>query len=276
MVNKNNEDKKFLTKVRITIAICVIMIILLTGIDMVPANHRGVKVQFGKILGAMEPGIQWTGLFVSVHEYDMKIRKSVIKMENDFYAPDKTGQPIYAYIAVNYRVKRDSVVSLYKNVGKDKVIVDILNIHPIISEAFKQATVQYEALEILEKRQEVKELAKANIHRNFPEEYFEIVDIVISDIHFSEKFQQAIDDKKTALQLAEKAENDLQKVIFEQQQEIEKSKADAEKLRLQKAEITPLLIQKQWIEKWQGQLPLYWLTPPDGMDMMMILPEVSE
>ena len=93
----------------------------------------------------------------------------------------------------------ETVEKLYSNVGTEKVIADRLNIDAIVSEGFKQATVKYDALEILDKRQEVKELAKENIRSNFPAEYFEIQDIIITNIDFSENFKLAIEEKKTAV-----------------------------------------------------------------------------
>ncbi|KKL11410.1 hypothetical protein LCGC14_2546110 [marine sediment metagenome] len=258
----------------VVVLFIIAVVVLMLGVDVVDANRLGVMVRFGQVKGAMEPGMKWTGLFTNVYQYDMRIRKSTIQLEGDFNAPDKYGQPIYATISVNYKVKReaDAVVSLYENVGRDKYIADILNIEPIITEGFKQATVKYEALEILDKRQEVKELARANIKANFPGDYFDIVDIVIGNIHYSAQFQAAIDSKKTAIQLAEKAENDLERVKFEQKQEIVKYQAEAERLRLQKAQVTPLLNQQRWIEQWNGVLPQYMITTPDAANLLLPLP----
>lgn len=233
------------------------IIVLVLGFDKVDANHLGVKVKLGEVTGVQHAGIKWTGLLTDVKQYDLRLRKATILLEGENSAPDKKGQSVFARIDVNYRMKanEDTVVSLWKNVGEDRVIAEQLNIEPLITESFKQATVQYEGLEILDKRAEIKQKAKDNIRHNFPSDYFEINDIVISNIHFSEEYEKALDEKQTAIQLALKAENDLEKVKFEQQQEIEKYKAEAEKLRLQKQEITELLVQQKMIDKWNGQLP---------------------
>jgi len=237
--------------------IIIIAIFLFSSIDKVEANHLGVQVKLGNVVGVQHAGIQWTGPLVHVHQYDLRIRKATIDLTEDYSAADKKGQSIYAQIDVNYRLKatEDAVKSLWTNVGKDNVVADRLNIHPLIAEGFKQATVKYSALEILEKRGEVKELAKENIKNNFPSEYFQIVDIVISNIDFGDDFKRALEEKQTAIQLAEKAKNELEMVKFEQQQEIEKYKAEAEKLRLQRQEISELLVQQQMIAKWDGRLP---------------------
>lgn len=248
------------------------------GVDMVDANHLGVKVRLGKLIGVMKPGLEWTGLFTQVYQYDLRIRKQAVDLAGGNSAVDKTGQAIFATIHVNYRLKPldTTVTKLYTNVGDDNIIADRLNIEAIIREGFKQATVKYDALEILDKRQEVKELAKENIHNNFPKDYFEIVDIVITNIDFSEIFKKAIEEKKTAEQLALKEENQLEVVKFQQQQEIEKYKAEAEKLRLQKQEVSSLLNQRQWIDKWDGKLPSMMMTSQENINMLMQLPTMNK
>ena len=266
-----------------------IISLLIMGVDTVDANHLGVKVKLGKITGIQEPGMEWTGLFTQVYQYDRKIRKvKVDMMDEASSAVDSTGQFVFGSVSVNYRLVADKqvVMRLYQNVVRNNVIEDVLNLRPIIKEGFKQATVQYEAIEILQKRQEVKELAKENIKNNFPGEYFEIVDIVVEDIDFSAGFKKAIEDKKIATQNKLKEQEQVEVVRFQQLQEIEISKAQAEKarlqyvadteqLRLQKEQITPMMIQKLWIEKWDGSVPLYMISSEDNLNTLLQLPQMQ-
>lgn len=270
--NKKAQAGTIITGVVVIVFICALFAAF-TGFDTVDANHLGVMVELGKLKGVMDPGIQWTGIFTEVYQYDMRIRKASVEMVGGGSATDKDGQAIYGTVAVNYRLKgnREVVSSLYKNVGTDDVIADRLNIQPIIREGFKQATVKYEAIEILENRQKVKDEAKENIKRNFPEEYFEIVDIVVENIDFSQDFKNAIEAKKVATQNKLKEEEQVQVVKFQQQQEIEKYKAEAEKLRLQKQEVTSLLNEQKMIEKWDGKLPEYLIITPDSQGMLLNL-----
>lgn len=236
----------------------IVFIVMLAGFDSVDANHLGVMVRLGQITGTQEPGYQWTGLFTQVYQYDMRIRKERVEMLDDASsATDRDGQAVYGAISVNYRLKQDKAVveRLYRNVGRDKEIADKLNIQAIIKEGFKQSTVKYEAMEILQNRQEVKEAAIENIRRNFPADYFEIVDIVVEDIDFSPSFKQAIEAKKTATQNKLKEEEQVQVVMFQQQQKIEEYRAEAEKLRLQKQQITDQLNTQKMLEVWDGKLP---------------------
>jgi len=261
----------------VTVGVVVFIIAVIvgfSGFDTVEASHLGVKVRLSQVTGVQEAGMQWTGPLTDVVQYDLRTRKETVELQGANGAVDKTGQAVYATININYKVKptHDTVTQLYKQVGTNDVIADRLNIVPIVREGFKQATVKYEALEILEKRQEVKELAKENIRSNFPAQYFEIQDIIITNIDFSEAFKAAIEQKKVAEQNALKEQNQLEVVKFQQEQEIERYKAEAEKLRLQKTQVTALLNQQKWIEKWDGQLPTYILTNSESSSQLLNLP----
>jgi regulator of protease activity HflC (stomatin/prohibitin superfamily) len=259
----------------------LVLLVLLLGYDTVEPSHMGVKVRFGTILGPMQPGMQWTGMFTHVEEYDMRIRKDTIILECkgtdcSNAAATKDGQAVYATINVNYRVKNDenTVMNLFKQVGTNSQIDDKLNIQAIITEGFKQTTVKYDWNGILDNREKVKEEAIVAIRTNFPKDYFEIPEggIVVTNIGFSPAFQSEIESKMIAQQAALKEQNNLEKVKFEQQQQIEIYKADAEKMRLQKSEITAQLNQQAWIAKWDGKLPTYMIASSDSMSNLLQLP----
>jgi len=249
------------------------LIILLMGFDSVEANHLGVKVAWGQITGTMQPSTQWTGLWTHVEQYDMRIRKASIELIGDNYAPSKEGQKIYATIDVNYRVKYDpeTIKKLYANVGTDDIIAERLNINPIVVEGFKQVTSQYTAMDILEKRQEVKDKSIETIKRNFPAEYFEIDNIVITNIAFTNEFATEIEAKQTAVQTALKEQNNLEAVKYKQQQQIEIYKADAEKIRLQSQTLTQLTINQRMLERWDGHLPETLIITPTSSGLFMNL-----
>lgn len=253
-MNKKGQEKTVAFIVVFVILVIAGIIIGSLGFDSVDASHLGVKVKLGEIQGTMTPGFAWTGLLVHTYQYDMRVRSMTVQMVGEESATDKDGQAVYGNIAVNYRLKHNASVveSLYANIGKDDVVDEILLIEPIIREGYKQATVQYEAMEILENRQSVKEEAKRIISENFPSEYFEIENIVVSNIDFSQEFKDAIEDKKVATQEKLKEQEMVEVVKAQQEQEIEKYKAEAEKLKLQKNELNELLVMQQLIDKWDG------------------------
>ncbi len=89
-----------------------------------------------------------------------------------------------------------------------------------------------------------------------------VSDFLIVNFEFSEQFSEAIEQKQTAEQLANKAENDLKRIEIEAKQKITQARAEAEALRLQRSVITPQLVELRRIEaemkaiyKWDGKMP---------------------
>jgi seryl-tRNA synthetase len=73
---------------------------------------------------------------------------------------------------------------------------------------------------------------------------------------------EAIESKQTAEQLALKAKRDLDRIKIEAEQKVTAAKAEAESLRLQRANISSELIELRKVEanlkaidKWNGILP---------------------
>lgn len=77
----------------------------------------------------------------------------------------------------------------------------------------------------------------------------------IVDFSFSKVFNDAIEAKQTAEQQALKARRDLERVKIEAEQKITQAKAEAESQRLQRATISPIILQLRAIEKWDGKFP---------------------
>lgn len=271
------------------IALVVIgIIVLFLGFDKVDADKVGVMDRFGVVLGTMPSGLRWTGLFVGVTEYPLTVQKmSLDRIE----AVDIGGQAVFASMAVNYRIKNPEVpLEMYQKVattGDMRIVEDILAMYEKVEEAFKQVSVQYEAIEILENRDEVRAKTIDRINQLFPKEYFEIISITVSNIDFQKSFNDAIQLKKDNTQLAKAAQEKVKQAEAEADQEIqhargkaESKKLDAEAiayaLRLQKQEITPLLIQKDWIAKWNGDVPKFMMGGLDDSNLLLQIPTISE
>lgn len=279
MDRKGQGEKIVIVGVILVVLFFGALIFFFLGFDTVDANHIGVKIRFGNILGTMTSGMQYTGVFTHVEEYDMRTRKIVVDMQGTQSSVDKTGQAVFGTIDVNFRIKpnAETVMKLYQNVGTNDVVADRLNIDPIVREGYKQATSQYDALEVAtDKREAVKEKAIDLIRQHFPTDYFELQNVVITNIDFSQNFKDAIESKKVSQQLAEREKNQLEVVKYQQEQEITKYRAIAEQYKLQSQQITPMLIQKAWIEKWSGNLPQYVITTSDNANFLMQLPTVTK
>jgi regulator of protease activity HflC (stomatin/prohibitin superfamily) len=99
-----------------------------------------------------------------------------------------------------------------------------------------------------------------------------VVNQFTSNLVYPETFKQAIEAKNNAVQSALRAENEVKTAEAQAKIQVAKAegnaqsllvqaKAESEANRLKQQTLTPLLIQQQFIEKWDGKLPVYGQVP---------------
>ncbi|MEO1088799.1 MAG: prohibitin family protein, partial [Acidobacteriota bacterium] len=145
-----------------------------------------------------------------------------------------------------------SVNSIYQDVG---LAYETRIIDPAVQESVKAITAQFTAEELITKREqvsvEIKEMLTGRLARN----YILVDEFSITELDFSEVFNNSIEAKQVAEQQALKARQDLERIKIEAEQKLAIASAEAEGQRLQRETITAELIQLRAIEKWDGRLP---------------------
>src|SRR3990170_1067142 len=133
---------------------------------------------------------------------------------------------------------------------------------PVMQKVVKAVTAKYSAEELITKRPAVSEAMRANLAERLMAHNIAVDAFSIVGFSFSKIFMEAIESKQTAEQLALKAKRDLDRIKIEAEQKLTTARAEAEALRLQRANISPDLIELRKIEanlkaieKWNGILP---------------------
>lgn len=88
-----------------------------------------------------------------------------------------------------------------------------------------------------------------------------VLEQLTSGIQYPETITQAINAKNAAIQKAQQAENELKVVEANAKKLIVQAEAEAKANELKQRTLSPLLIQQQFIEKWDGKTPLYSNSP---------------
>jgi len=220
-------------------------------------GQRGVVMNFGAVQNrVLDEGLH---LRVPIMQQIAMVDVKVQKAETDAAAASADLQDVSSRVALNYHIVPDKANIVYQKIGvhfKERII------DPAILEVVKAVTAKYSAEELITKRPAVSEamrtaLSERLIAHNIAVDAFSIV--IFS---FSKVFTEAIEAKQTAEQLALKARRDLERIRIEAEQKITAAKAEAESLRLQRANISTDLIDLRKveanlkaIEKWNGILP---------------------
>ncbi|WP_229751109.1 prohibitin family protein [Undibacterium terreum] len=241
------------------IAAIVILAILvsLAPFATVPAGNRGVMTTFG----SPSPEVYSEGIHFrwpiaqSLHLVPVSIQKG----EGEGDAASKDLQTVHTRVAINYHVRPEAVVSVYRDLGNEpgeRIII------PSVQEAVKAVTARFTAEELISKRSQVRDEIVLALRERMARHGLVVDEFSIVNFNFSKTFNEAIEAKTTADQLKMKAERDLQRIEVEARQKISRAKAEAESLALQRQQVTPELLrlretenQAKAIEKWDGRLP---------------------
>jgi len=231
--------------------------VLASSLVIVQAGHRGVLLRFGEVSGVLDEGIH---LVLPIVYRVQIVEVRTLKEEAQASAASRDLQTVATTIALNFHVDPSRVGDLYKNVGMEYIarVVD-----PAVQESVKQITAQYTAEELIKKRHDVKALVEKEITARL-NNYFIVVEpmgLSITDFQFSDAFNTAIEQKQVAQQETEKQKYILQKADLERQTAITKAEGEAKSVQIKaaalKAQGGSKALAREWIEKWNGTLPVY-------------------
>ena len=223
----------------------------------VGAGERGVVLDFGAVQGnVLGEGLHFrTPIMQEIILVDVKVQKA----ETDAAAASADLQDVSSTVAINYHIIPDKANIVYQSIGihfKERII------DPAVLEVVKAVTAKYTAEELITKRPAVSDAMKLSLTERLLQHNIAVDAFSIVGFSFSKIFMEAIESKQTAEQLALKAKRDLDRIKIEAEQTITAARAEAESLRLQRANISPDLIELRKIEanlraidKWNGILP---------------------
>lgn len=235
-------------------AVCFIgLIFLFSMFGSVNAGWKGVRTQFGAVVGQVETGLYFKLPFV---QKVVKLNVQTQKEQIDAESASSDLQNVSTTIALNYNLYPDKVTELYTKIGTDykSRIID-----PAIQEAVKASTAKHTAEQLITKRTEVRDEIKTILTARLATEFIQVTEVSIVNFDFSQSFNQAIEAKVTAEQNALAAKNKLEQVKFEAEQRIAQATAEAEAIRISAQAINSQggadYVNLKAIEKWNGILP---------------------
>lgn len=235
----------------------LVALFLLNPFVVVGAGERGVVLNFG----AVQKDVLDEGLHVRIPVMQRVIIMDVRvqKAQTDADAASKDLQDTHSTIAINYHLRPGRANWVYQHPGanfRERVI------DPAVQESVKAVTAKYTAVELITQRDRVRTEVRDILKARLSGYDIDVDDFSIVNFKFSPQFAQAIEAKQTAEQLALKAQRDLDRIKIEAEQKIANAKAEAEALKLQKANVTAELVQLRQIEatikaidKWDGHMP---------------------
>jgi regulator of protease activity HflC (stomatin/prohibitin superfamily) len=277
--NQKQKQKQIKMVKTITAAIVgfFLLIFLFMSCERIDAGHVGVKVnQYGDNKG-VDDVVAVTGMVfynpftTKVYEFPTYIQHKEYKDENSFVVNSKDGSEFSVSPIMNYSVQRDKVPSIFAKYRRPLEDIEEGFLKTAVYDAFRLATNKYTADELISNRAVFEVEVRRLLDGQLLKEGF-IINQFTSNLVYPETFKKSIEAKNNAVQAALRAENEVKtaeaqakiKVATAEgnaQALLTSAKAEAEANRMKQQTLTPLLIQLEYVQKWDGKLPVYGQVP---------------
>jgi regulator of protease activity HflC (stomatin/prohibitin superfamily) len=205
------------------------------GLVFIQPSERGVVITIregGVRPIALEPGLHWVVPFVewvqpysiSRQSYTMSIAPNEGELQGDdsIRARTKDGQEVTVDASVIYAIDPAKVVSMHIN-WQNRYESEL--IRPAARNTIRDAVSQYSIEEVVSsKRAEMEELIATELGKALSDNDLILLGFLLRDIHFSEEYAAAVEQKQIAEQQAQQAKF----VVEQKKQEAEQARQTAQ------------------------------------------------
>ena len=260
--------------------ILVAAAVVITSIFVViPAGQVGVKVLFGNVDPQPLPqglNIIWNPLYDVV-----KMDTRVVKFQDRYDAASKDQQIVHVVMALNFRLLPERAPEVYRAIGLNYVNVIVSAAAP---EVLKANTAKHNVAEILQQRQLIKLDVQKGLTEWLARYGLALNEVSLADIRFDKKYEEAVENAQIAERNSVAADwNARAKIVTlrgEGEAELEKAKGEALAKRLRAdaeeyynnkiaSSLRPVVIQQQYLGKWDGKLPQFMTGSGQGPLLML-------
>jgi regulator of protease activity HflC (stomatin/prohibitin superfamily) len=279
--NEKQKQKVMIKSVLGGLLAIVLTIALVSSCERIDAGHVGVKVnQYGDNKGvddvvAVTGMVFYNPITTKVYEFPTYIQHKEYKKteegDDSFVVNSKDGSEFQVSPIMNYSVQRDKVPAIFSKYRRPLEDIEEGFLKTAVYDAFRLATNKYTADELISNRAVFEVEVRRLLDNQLLKEGF-IINQFTSNLIYPETFKRSIEAKNNAVQAALRAENEVKtaeaqakiKVATAEgnaQAMLTSAKAEAESNRMKQVTLTPLLLQLEYINKWDGKLPVYGTVP---------------
>lgn len=305
--SRNQPAKGFGSLVIILLAAAILLTAVGAGLVFIQPEERGVVfsalAEGGLRKEALGPGLHWIIPFaeqvrrypISRQTYTMSAAQGEGSVVGDdsIRARTKDGQEVFIDASVIYSIDPTKIIEMHIT-WQDRYTNEL--VRPTARGIIRDVASQYGVEEIVStKRAEMEQTITRLMEEKFAENDLLLVDFVLRDIHFSDEYAAAVEQKQIAEQQAQQAAFvvEQKKQEAEQARQIAQGQADAAVIAAQgqaearliqaeaeakanqllSASLTPELLQYQYILKLAPGVQTIFI--PSGNQFILPLPSVT-
>lgn len=252
----------------------VAMIVLVLAFAIVPFSFHTVDTgeiavvkHLGKARDIRTAGTHWDLWITEKYQkYDAKVQ--TIDITTAAYSAD--AQTMDVQMTVQYQIIPEKVMEIASTYGSLEILQT--RIQSIATEKAKSVLSGPTAMEIIANRASMSPAVEESVRSAIGENYHvNVVAVVLTNIDFSDAFELAVEEKMIAEQNKLKADYENQTKVAQAQAEADAkiiaAEAEAKANELLEQSITDKILEKAYLDKWNGVLPS--VVGGDGMGMIL-------
>lgn len=254
---ERNKKRKLTAIIAIAVAVVfgILMLLVPFSFHTVDQSEVAVVKSLGKIKTTQTAGTYFNLWVVNNYtKYSTKVQE--VDLEDMAYSSD--AQQMTLNIKFQYQIMPDKVKEIAINYGSLHTLE--ARITPTVRDKVKSVLSSLTAMEIIEKRESLSGIASEAVKEALGSNYYvNVTSVAITNIDFSDQFESAVEEKMIAEQKALKAEYENAAKVAKAQADADakliQAEADAKANDLLENSITDKILEKQYLDKWDGKLP---------------------
>ena len=234
----------------------ILLVLCCASCTMIDAGYEGILVeQYGSKKGVQEVTLV-TGR-VTYNPFTEDVYQFPIFVQTIDYDPFTVNAKDGSANRNRVSGKSPFIFTKYRQPLKEITHTTILN---YVKDAFRIQMNKYTTNELISNRLKFEDDVQNTLNEALMQEGFRLEQLT-SGLKYPEAIVQAIDAKNKAVQQGMQAENELKLAEARAKIKMIEAETDAKANQLKQSALTPLLIQQEFIEKWDGKTPLYGASP---------------
>lgn len=269
--------------VKYSIIAVVLLVVLSVFVRCTRVDSAEIGIKFNK-LSLTEQGtldatpvsgyVFYCPITTDVYTYETRVRQANYK---PFTVQTKDGSKFNMDPLLNYRILRERAIDVFAKYRRSLDYIEESYMKTAIYDAYRINANKYTADELIANRARFEDDVKSMLDTTLNREGFHVEQFT-SQIEPPKSLTDMINAKNAAVQAALKAENEVKKAEADAKIAVAKAEGDARAMRVKadaeayynrtiSASLSNMIIQEDWIEKWDGHLP----QVQGGSNMMPII-----
>ena len=238
-------------------------VLMLTNCERIDAGHEGMKVNmYGSDRGVDDINlvtgwIWYNPMTTRIFEYPTFVQ--TVDYE-EFSINAKDGSEFFVDPTISLKVIDGQSPMIFKKYRRDLSEIVERTLFNYVKDAFRNELNSFTTDEIVSNRTLFEKNLEESLTQTLSKEGFELVQLT-SGLKYPKTIVDAVNSKNKAIQDAMRAENELKVSQADAAKLVAKAEGERQANELRMKSLTPLLLQQELINKWDGKLPVYGQVP---------------